>query len=130
MTSTDLCYLTITEAAAGLRTKDFSPIELTNACLARIESTDNKLHSFISVTAELALHEAKKAEQELSASDYRGPLHGIPIALKDLYATKDIRTTCHSAVLEHWIPDYDATAVIKLREAGTILLGKLGMQQL
>ena len=129
MTLNNLCYLTITEAAAGLRRKDFSPVELTKACLERIDSVDGKLHSFITRTADLALQQAQQAERELQSRKDCGALHGIPIALKDLYATKGIRTTCHSAVLEHWIPDHDATAVTKLRDAGTILLGKLGMHE-
>jgi len=129
VTTDNLFYLTITEAAAGLRRKDFSPVELTKACLARIEAIDGKLHSFITLTAELALRQAEQAEKELHSGNDRGPLHGIPIALKDLYMTKGIRTTCHSAVLENWTPDHDATAVAKLQEAGTILLGKLGMHE-
>lgn len=129
MVSNDLCYLTITDAAAGLRRKEFSPLELTKACLARIEAIDGKLHSFITLTTDRALEQAREAEKELHSGMDRGLLHGIPIALKDLYATKAIRTTCHSAVLEHWIPDHDATAVTKLQEAGTILLGKLGMHE-
>ena len=104
-------------------------MELTQACLKRIESLDGKLHSFITVTADLALEQARKTEQELRAGTNKGPLHGIPIALKDLYATKNIRTSCHSAVLQDWLPDQDATTVTKLREAGTILLGKLGMHE-
>jgi len=129
MTAGDLCYLTISEAAAGLRRKEFSPVELTKACLARIEAIDGKLHSFITPTTDYALEQAREAEKELHSGKDRGPLHGIPIALKDLYATKGIRTTCHSAVFEHWIPDDDATAVAKLQGAGTILLGKLGMHE-
>ena len=129
MANLDLSYLTITEAAAGLRRKDFSPVDLTNACLQRIEAIDGKLHSFLTRTGDLALKQAKQAEKELSSGEDRGPLHGIPIALKDLYATKGIRTTCHSAVLQDWLPDIDAAAVTKLQEAGTILLGKLGMHE-
>ncbi len=129
MDDIDINYLTIAEAAAGLRRKDFSPVDLTEACLQRIQAHDGKLHSFITLTADLALAQARQAEKELRAGQDRGPLHGIPIALKDLYATKNIRTTCHSAVLEHWLPDHDATTVGKLREAGTILLGKLGMHE-
>ncbi|HLF24579.1 MAG TPA: amidase, partial [Burkholderiales bacterium] len=102
---------------------------MTKACLTRIKAIDDKLHSFITLTADRALKQAREAEKELHSGNDRGPLHGIPIALKDLYATKGIRTTCHSAVLEHWIPDHDATAVAKLQEAGTILLGKLGMHE-
>jgi aspartyl-tRNA(Asn)/glutamyl-tRNA(Gln) amidotransferase subunit A len=129
MTSADISYLTIAEAAAGLRGKKFSPVELTKACLDRIDAIDGKLHSFITVTADLALEQARRLEQELYSGRDRGPLHGIPVALKDLYATKGIRTTCHSAVLENWIPDHDATATAKLAHAGTILLGKLGMHE-
>jgi aspartyl-tRNA(Asn)/glutamyl-tRNA(Gln) amidotransferase subunit A len=129
MTSTELAYLSITEASRGLRRKQFSPVELTQACLKRIESVDGKLHSFITVTADLALEQARKAEHELLASADKGPLHGIPIALKDLYATEKIRTTCHSAVLQDWVPDHSATAVSKLGEAGTVLLGKLAMHE-
>jgi aspartyl-tRNA(Asn)/glutamyl-tRNA(Gln) amidotransferase subunit A len=129
MTPTELYYLSITEAARGLRRKEFSPVDLAQDCLERIESIDHKLHSFITVTADLALEQARKAEQELRTGADKGPLHGIPIALKDLYATKDIRTTCHSAALQDWLPDHDATTVTKLREAGTVLLGKLGMHE-
>jgi len=129
MTTSDLCYLTISEAAVGLRRKDFSPTELTTSCLDRIEALDGKLHSFITLTAELALQQAKQAEQELFSGNDRGPLHSVPIALKDLYMTKGIRTTCHSAVLEKWVPGHDATTVEKLASAGIILLGKLGMHE-
>ena len=129
MSTNDLGYLSIAEAAAGLRDKKFSAAELTDACLKRIDAVDGKLHSFITLTADLALQQARRAEQELRSGKDRGPLHGIPIALKDLYATKGIRTTCHSAVLQDWVPDYDATTVVKLAEAGTILLGKLGMHE-
>jgi aspartyl-tRNA(Asn)/glutamyl-tRNA(Gln) amidotransferase subunit A len=129
MAATELAYLTVTQAADGLRRKDYSPVELTEACLRRIKAVDETLHSFITVTADLALRQAKQAEQELHSGNDRGPLHGIPIAVKDLYATKGIRTTCHSAVLQDWVPDYDATAVTKLQQAGTILLGKLGMHE-
>jgi aspartyl-tRNA(Asn)/glutamyl-tRNA(Gln) amidotransferase subunit A len=129
MAPKELCYLTIAEAGAGLRRKDFSSVELTQACLQRIGSLDDKLHSFITVTADLALTEARHADQELRLGEDRGPLHGIPIALKDLYMTEGIRTTCHSAVLENWVPDHDATAVTLLRESGTVLLGKLGMHE-
>jgi aspartyl-tRNA(Asn)/glutamyl-tRNA(Gln) amidotransferase subunit A len=129
MTSSELCYLTITEAAAGLRAGRFSPLELTRACLERIEAIDGRLHSFITLTAELALKRAEQVQRELHSGEDRGPLHGIPVAVKDLYATKGIRTTCHSAVLQDWIPDYDATTLIKLNDAGAVLLGKLGMHE-
>jgi aspartyl-tRNA(Asn)/glutamyl-tRNA(Gln) amidotransferase subunit A len=125
----DLSYLSVAEAAARLRRKEFSPVELTEACLQRIAKSDGQLHAFITVTADLALEQARQAERELMRGSDRGPLHGIPIALKDLYATKGIRTTCHSAVLQDWVPDFTATAAVKLTEAGAVLLGKLGMHE-
>jgi aspartyl-tRNA(Asn)/glutamyl-tRNA(Gln) amidotransferase subunit A len=129
MDPNQICYLTIAEAAAALRRKEFTAVELTEGLLRRIEAIDGELHCFISLTADLALKQAKRAEQDIRSGTDRGPLQAIPIALKDLYATHGIRTTCHSAVLENWIPDYDATAVTKLQQAGTILLGKLGMHE-
>ena len=125
----ELCFLTIGAAAAGLRHKEFSAMELADVCLDHIDALDGKLHSFITVTGDLAFEQARQAEKELRAGIDRGPLHGIPIALKDLYATKGIRTTCHSAVLENWIPDIDATTAAKLQAAGAIMLGKLGMHE-
>src|SRR5437588_2099924 len=129
MAINDFCYLTITEAAAGLRRKEFSPLDLTRACLERIEAVDGKLHSFITVTADVALKQAKQAEQEFLSDKDRGPLHGIPIALKDLYATKGIRTTAHSKVLMDWVPEEDSTCTKRLADAGTVLLGKLAMHE-
>ncbi|MGH7798055.1 MAG: amidase [Candidatus Binatia bacterium] len=129
MKPNEICYSTIAEVAAALRRKEFSAVELTEALLERIAAIDRTLHCFITLTADLAVQEARQAEQELRSGTDRGPLHGIAIALKDLYMTKGIRTTCHSAVLENWLPDYDATAVTKLQQAGTILLGKLGMHE-
>jgi aspartyl-tRNA(Asn)/glutamyl-tRNA(Gln) amidotransferase subunit A len=129
MNPDDICYLNIVDAAAALRRTEFSPVEITDALLNRIEAIDGKLHSFITLTADLARQQARQAEQELRSGTDRGLLHGIPIALKDLYMTKGIRTTCHSAVLENWVPDVDATTFKKLREAGAILLGKLGMHE-
>ncbi|HUF42858.1 MAG TPA: amidase [Verrucomicrobiae bacterium] len=129
MASAALCDLTITEAAAGLHRKDFCSADLTRACLERIAAVDGKLHSFITVTADVALKQARQADEQRMLGKDRGPLHGIPIALKDLYMTKGIRTTCHSAVLEKWIPDLDATTATKLADSGTVLLGKLGMHE-
>jgi len=129
MPATELFYLTIAEAAVGMRRREYSPVDLTRACLERIQAIDGTLHSFITVTGDLARQQAERAEKELASGMDRGPLHGIPIALKDLYATKGIRTTCHSRVLENWVPDYDATAAAKLAAAGAVLLGKLGMHE-
>lgn len=98
--------------------------------LARIGQHNVTLNAFITVTAELALDQAKKADEELANGRDRGPLHGIPVAVKDLIATEGIRTTCGSRLFEDWIPDYDAVAVARLREAGCVLLGKTGLHEL
>ena len=97
--------------------------------LERIERVDPGINSYVTVTSDLALQQAKQAEQDFASGKDRGPLHGVPIALKDLYATKDIRTTGHSKVLVDWIPDEDATVTTLLREAGAVLLGKLAMHE-
>jgi aspartyl-tRNA(Asn)/glutamyl-tRNA(Gln) amidotransferase subunit A len=121
--------LTIAEAAALIKARKLSPVELTQACLARIKAHDERLHSFILLLEEAALAAARQAEAEIMAGNYRGPLHGIPIGHKDIYCTKGIRTTAHSKVLKDFVPSEDATAVRLLAEAGTILLGKLATHE-
>ena len=125
----ELCYLTIPEAALLLESKQLSPVELTQAFLDRIEAVDGGLHSYVTLLPESALEEARAAEAAIQAGEYRGPLQGIPIALKDLYDTAGVRTTAQSKVLEHRVPAQDATVVTRLREAGTVLLGKLAMHE-
>lgn len=124
---TDICYLTIGEASASLRRRELSPVELTQAFLERIEAVDGQLHSFITVLRDQALAEARAAEAEILRGHYRGPLHGIPIALKDLYDTAGVPTTCASRLHMNRVPAEDAMAVARLRAAGTVLLGKLMM---
>ena len=121
--------VSLEEAATLLRERRVSPVELTEACLARIEAVEPRLNAFVTVTADLARAQARAAEGEIAAGRYRGPLHGIPVAVKDLFATKGTRTTAGSRILATWIPDEDATVVRKLREAGTVLLGKLGLHE-
>ncbi|HLG72227.1 MAG TPA: amidase [Chloroflexota bacterium] len=121
--------LSLAQLAAAYRAGRVSPVEATQACLDRIEKLDGGLHAFITVTGELALSQARQAEADLKAGKDLGPLHGIPVALKDLYATKGIRTTAHSNVLREWVPDEDSTAAAKLAQAGTVLLGKLSMHE-
>jgi aspartyl-tRNA(Asn)/glutamyl-tRNA(Gln) amidotransferase subunit A len=125
MTS-ELCYLSIAETGPLLKSQQLSPVELTNAFLDRIEAIDARIHSFVLVTREEALRQAKEVEREIASNRYRGPLHGIPIGLKDLIETAGIRTTAHSKVLIDHIPAEDATAVSLLKNAGAVLLGKLG----
>jgi Asp-tRNA(Asn)/Glu-tRNA(Gln) amidotransferase A subunit family amidase len=104
-------YMTLTEVAALLRAKKLSPVELTRTLLDRISRLDGRLHSYITVTGDLALEQAKRAEREIAAGNYRGPLHGVPIAHKDIVWTKGIRTTAHSNLLADWVPArQDSTA--------------------
>lgn len=121
--------LTITEAAALLRDRKLSPVALTKAYLDRIAALDTKVNCFISVFADEAMGRAKTAEEEIDAGHYRGPLHGIPIAVKDLYASKGHLTTCGSKILKDNVTPYDATALARLTEAGCILLGKLTLSE-
>ncbi len=127
--STDLHFLSITEAARLIETKRLSPVDLTCAYLNRIEAIDPQLHSYLLVTAEHALAQAKTAEREIAAGHYLGPMHGIPFALKDIYCTAGIRTTCHSRTRADYIPGFDATTVSKLYQSGGILLGKLATHE-
>ena len=126
----DLHYATLTEAGAALRDGDTTSVALTERLLRRIESLDGALNSYITVTADHALAQARRADDELREGRDRGPVHGIPIAVKDLIATNGIRTTGGSLVYENWVPDYDATVVRKLDEAGAVMLGKTGLHEL
>jgi aspartyl-tRNA(Asn)/glutamyl-tRNA(Gln) amidotransferase subunit A len=127
--STPLHYLSISQASALLRSRELTAVDLTEAHLRRIAAIDTRLHAFITVTAEQALESAHRADRDLDARRYRGALHGIPIAHKDIVSTKGVRTTAHSRLLEHWIPDEDATVYARLREAGAISLGKTALSE-
>ena len=125
----ELHYLTIREAATRLRSKKLSPVELTQATLARIDQVEPKVRAFITLTRESALEAARAAEAEIMAGRYRGPLHGIPVAVKDTHYTKGIKSTCASPVLADFVPSFDATVVAKLKNAGAILLGKTNLPE-
>src|SRR5712671_6761455 len=122
--SDEIAYATIAELGARYRKRDLSPVEVTQALLARIEKLDPILHAFVTLTADSALTEARAAEEALRRGDAR-PLLGIPVAHKDIYLTRGVRTTGGSALLADWIPDEDATCVQRWRAAGTVQLGKL-----
>jgi aspartyl-tRNA(Asn)/glutamyl-tRNA(Gln) amidotransferase subunit A len=130
MTQEPLQFASISDVAAALRSQELSSIELTQLMLERIERFDGALNAFITVTHDLALEQAYQADEELRSGHDRGPLHGIPIAVKDLIATKGIRTTGGSKVYENWIPDHDAAVVKRLYDAGAVLLGKTGLHEL
>ena len=122
--SDEIAYATIAELGARYRKRDLSPVEVTQALLARIDKLDPILHAFVTLTADRALADARAAEEALGKGDSR-PLLGIPVAHKDIYLTRGIRTTGGSALLADWIPDEDSTCVARWRDAGTVLLGKL-----
>lgn len=120
---------TIESLSKALRKKEISPVEVTKACVERISSLDSKINAFITVLPEKALKTAQQMEKEIQRGIYRGPLHGIPYAAKDLFFTKGIRTTCGSKILQDFVPNYDATVISRLNSAGAILLGKLNMHE-
>jgi aspartyl-tRNA(Asn)/glutamyl-tRNA(Gln) amidotransferase subunit A len=119
----------IVETTELLRKRELSPVELTKNCLAQIEKLNPTLNAFVTVTAELALTQARAAEAEILSGHWRGPLHGIPLALKDLIDTAGIRTTAASALFKDRVPAEDAEVVRRLKEAGAVLLGKQNLHE-
>jgi aspartyl-tRNA(Asn)/glutamyl-tRNA(Gln) amidotransferase subunit A len=128
-TPTEPHSLTIADAARLIESRRLSPVELTDTLLERIEALDPQLNAFLLPTPEKAREQARAAEREIMAGNYRGPLHGIPFGLKDIYATAGIRTTSHSKICENLVPTEDATTVSKLYQAGAVLLGKLATHE-
>src|SRR5215813_14991909 len=122
-------YLTIAEAERLIEKRELLPVELVDSRLDRIARLDGRLHSFIRVLADAARHEARATEAEIAAGRYRGPLHGIPIGLKDIYETAGVATTGHSKVMQDHVPQADAVAVAKLREAGAVIVGELATHE-
>jgi aspartyl-tRNA(Asn)/glutamyl-tRNA(Gln) amidotransferase subunit A len=123
----ELADLPLVEVAAKIRARELSPVEVTRAALERIAALDGVLNAFVTVLEEGALAAARDAEAEIAAGRYRGPLHGVPVSVKDLFWTEGIRTTASSRVLADHVPNEDATIVRRLREAGAILIGKTNM---
>ncbi|HUC11655.1 MAG TPA: amidase, partial [Stellaceae bacterium] len=127
--STELGFMTIAEAARRIAHKELSPVELTTAMIRRAEAFDPQINAFLLPTTDLALDRARTAERDIVAGRYRGPMHGIPFGLKDIYATAGIRTTGHSRTCIDTVPDFDATTVTRLYESGAILMGKLATHE-
>jgi aspartyl-tRNA(Asn)/glutamyl-tRNA(Gln) amidotransferase subunit A len=121
--------ITILELSEALRGRRISPVELTRECLSRVEQFNPTLNAFIAVTAGTALQQARRAEEEILRGDWRGPLHGIPIGLKDLIDTAGIPTTAASELYKHRIPIHSAEVVLKLEQAGAVLLGKQNLHE-
>ncbi|WP_259455720.1 amidase [Bacillus sp. PK3_68] len=125
----DILFDTIETVGELVRNKKISPVELTKLTLERIDLHEPGLSAFITITKEEALVQAKEAEKEIQKGNWRGPLHGVPIAVKDLLQTKGVRTTGGSKIFEQWIPSEDAFAVQKLKEAGAVIVGKANLHE-
>src|SRR5258708_2639517 len=123
--SDDLCFLSIAQAGQLIAARKLSPIELVDAYLDRIERIDPQIHAYVTPTGDLARRKARSADAQIASGHWRGPLHGIPVGLKDVICTKDIRTTAQSKVLASHIPGEDAACLTRLYAAGAVLLGKL-----
>jgi amidase len=129
MSLDNIHFQPLTKVAKHIESGDISPVEVTQAILSRIEKHDPTLKSYTTVTPELALEQARKAETEILSGNYRGVMHGIPIAVKDLCFTKGIPTSGGMSIYREFKPDHDATVVVKLAAAGSVLLGKLHMTE-
>jgi Asp-tRNA(Asn)/Glu-tRNA(Gln) amidotransferase A subunit family amidase len=129
MNKSEIPFLPATELSGLIQPKEVSPVEATEAYLERIDQVDDKLNAYITVCREEALAQARQAEQDIAAGRYLGPMHGIPVAVKDQFWTKGIRTTNGSTILKDFIPDEDATVIANLKQAGSVLLGKLNMSE-
>jgi len=116
--------MSATDLTKAIKTKKLSPVEVIRTFLERIESVNPKINAYVTVTADSALKEAKKAERKVMKGGKLGPLHGVPVSIKDLIFTKGVRTTFGSKLLEDFIPDEDAVIVSRLKKAGAIVLGK------
>ncbi len=125
----ELPYLTISEAANLIKKKELSPLELTNAVLNRVEEQDGKLNSYITVLRDRAIAQAEEEEKRVASGNYLGPLHGVPIGLKDIFVMKGSQTTCGSKILEGFVSPYNATVVEKLLGAGAVIVGKNNMDE-
>lgn len=129
MKSLDLEALTVGEAARQIRARRLSPVELTALYLERIQKLNPALNAYMTITEGQARQDARAAEKEIARGKYRGPLHGIPVSIKDNLATRGVRTTAGSKVLADWTPAEDATVVARLKAAGAIMLGKTNMHE-
>ncbi len=127
--SDDITKLSAVEMAASMAAGDLSSRELTEAHLARISQVDDEVHAFLHVDREAALTAAEAVDRLRSAGEPLGPLAGVPIAVKDVVATKGVPTTCGSRILAGWVPVYDATVAARLKDAGTVMLGKTNMDE-
>ena len=123
----ELCYMSAGQLSKLVQSKEVSPVEVIDAHLDRIEATEPVLNSFITLLPDEARAAARRAESDIQRGNYRGPLHGIPVGLKDLFNTAGVRTTSGSKIFDNFIPKEDCTVAARFNQAGAILLGKLNM---
>ena len=124
----EIYELTIHELHDKLKKKEVSSVEATRAVFSRIDSVEDKVHSFVTISRDEALRQAQEADRRIASGDIR-PLTGIPIAVKDIFCTEGVRTTCSSKILENFIPPYDSTVVARLKSEGAMILGKTNMDE-
>ena len=129
MNKESIPFLTVTELSEVIREKEVSPVEVTEAYLERIDALNFKFNSYLTVCRNEALDAARDAERAIAQGNYLGPMHGVPVAVKDQIWTKGIRTTVGSRLMSEFIPDEDATAISYLKKAGAVLLGKTNLTE-
>ena len=129
MSPSELPFLSAGDLSRLIQSKEVSPVEATEAYLNRIDSLDFRYNSYLTVMREQALSDARKAEQDIAAGNHLGPLHGVPVAVKDQFWSKGVRSTGGSRILADFVPDEDATVVANLKKAGTVILGKTNMTE-
>ena len=130
MTSNELAYFSLDELGRAYLSGSLSPVEVTKAMLERIERLNPRMNAFLKITADEALEQARSAETEILAGEWRGPLHGVPVSVKDLFFTRGVETTGGSPVYRQFTPDFDSTVVARLKTAGAVLLGKTHLHEL
>ncbi len=124
MNKSELPFLSAGDLSRLIESKEVSPVEATEAYLDRIESLDHRFNSYLTVMREQALADARQAEQDITAGRHKGPMHGVPVAVKDQFWSKGVRSTGGSRILADFVPDEDATVIANLRRAGAVILGK------
>ena len=129
MERAEIPFLTVAALGESIRSGEVSPVEVTEAYLNRIHSLNTEIRAYLTITDDLARQQAQEAEAEIAGGQYRGPLHGIPVAVKDQMYTEGVRTTIGTPVYDDRVPEYDATVVARLKQAGAVLLGKLNMTE-
>jgi len=129
MEKADIPFLSVSQLSEFLKSRQVSPVEVVEGYLERIDRLNDRLYAYLTVCRDQAVEAARVLERELARGEYRGPFHGVPVAVKDQLNTAGIRTTCGTPIFNDVVPDEDATVIAKLKSAGAILLGKLNMTE-